>query len=160
MTPPTLSDSADHDEAACEMDDRPSVVYLVEGDAALRQLLTTQLASSHCEVVELRGGREFLRHYDPTRNHVILLDVCLSDIDGMDLIRRLARQSPKPPILVITADAAVATAVETFRLGVFDYLSKPLDARRLVRQVMLALEDYRARRPMPPDAGPHMGEGI
>ena len=80
-------------------------------------------------------GRALSRDYD-----VVLTDLKMPDIDGMDLIRRLKRKRPGQVVIVITGYGSVPSAVEAVRLGVSDYIEKPFSPDEIKGAVEKALE--------------------
>lgn len=75
-----------------------------------------------------REGLKMIREYQPD---IALLDLQLPDMDGLDILRELARENRTIPAILMTAHGSEQVAVDAFRLGVQDYLSKPVDHKRL-----------------------------
>ncbi|OGT93712.1 MAG: Fis family transcriptional regulator [Gemmatimonadetes bacterium GWC2_71_9] len=103
--------------------------------AALKQLLeyegyAVDLASS---------GAEGLDRYDEVRPHLVLLDVKMAGIDGLEVLRRLKAKDPAAVIVMISGHGTIGTAVEATRLGAHDFLEKPLDTDRVLVTIRNAL---------------------
>jgi len=76
---------------------------------------------------------------------MVIVDLKMKDIDGMEILKTARAQSYDPEVLLITAHGTVETAVEAIKLGAFDYLTKPLDSKRVLLTVRQALERRRLR---------------
>jgi two-component system nitrogen regulation response regulator NtrX len=103
--------------------------------AALKQLLeyegyTVDLASS---------GAEGLDRYDEVQPHLVLLDVKMAGIDGLEVLRRLKAKDPAAVVVMISGHGTIGTAVEATRLGAHDFLEKPLDTDRVLVTIRNAL---------------------
>ncbi len=82
------------------------------------------------------------------RNHIslMLLDLELPDMSGLDLLRQLVREGHSVPTIMITGQGSEKVAVEAFRLGVHDYLSKPVDTAALIDALNRGMTHTRLRR--------------
>ena len=78
------------------------------------------------EVITARSGEEALARLDP-RLDVVLCDLSMPGMDGLELLRRIRERDPEVQVILMTAYAGVHSAVEAMRLGAFDYLIKPFD---------------------------------
>ncbi|MCC6876304.1 MAG: sigma-54-dependent Fis family transcriptional regulator [Sandaracinaceae bacterium] len=96
------------------------------------------LESEGLDIVELADGASALSHAG--RAGAICLDLGLADMPGMEVLERLLALDPELPILVVTAERSVEAAVDAMRAGAYDFVTKPLDRRRLVPAVRRALE--------------------
>jgi two-component system nitrogen regulation response regulator GlnG len=115
------------------IDDERSVCYsfrrVFEGEGV--QVLTAETAAA---------GLNALHHHQPD---VVVLDLQLPDRPGLDLFREIHAESPKRPVIFITAHGTTDTAIEAMKAGAFDYLLKPLDLERLTRVLGRAFEAAR-----------------
>lgn len=91
------------------------------------------------------SGKQGLKIFTQEAPSLVLIDLCMPDMDGLELLRRVRKSSPQTPAVLITAYASTQTAVEAMEVGAFDYLPKPFDAERLLEIVARALES--ASRP-------------
>jgi DNA-binding NtrC family response regulator len=123
----------------------PSVI-VVDDDAVARDLLSEVLARDGYRVRAAAGGAECLALAAAEPFDLALVDLRMPDMDGLEVLRRLASIQPGGPVVILTAFGSVDTAIEAVRAGAYDYLSKPfrLDEIRLVAR--RALEAQRLLR--------------
>ena len=107
--------------------------------AELLPLLGYQALVAH----DGRGAMDRIREHQPD---LMLLDLHLPDSNGLDLLRALAREGYNIPTIITTGHGSEQVAVDAFRLGVQDYLIKPLDAHRLRESISRALTESRLIR--------------
>lgn len=120
---------------------KPAPIYLVDDEPVSLNLYKTIL--EHHGISELslfRDGTEVLSQIPLTGCALMLLDLHMPDVSGQEILKMVKADYPEIPVIVITADEAVNTAVECMRLGAFDYLVKPVERNRLWASVRHALE--------------------
>ena len=126
-------------------------VLIVDDEADIRELLEITLqrmALQTCSAASLAEARDLL---DAQEFHLCLTDMRLPDGSGLDVIRHIQRAQPELPVAVITAYGSVETAVESLKVGAFDFISKPVALEQLRSVIASAL---RLERPAPGAAGP------
>jgi DNA-binding response OmpR family regulator len=132
----------------------------VEDDLALMAPLVTYLAERGFDVEFATSGKDGLRMAASGLYKIVLLDLKLPDIDGMQVLRRLRSAGCSLPIIVITGYGSIETAVDAVRSGAADFRSKPLRATGLFQAITSVLGSPTSERP---PAGlfrePH-GEGL
>jgi NtrC-family two-component system response regulator AlgB len=106
-------------------------LLLIDDEASLRRTLRTTLESMKHHVVEAGSGEQALHCLRRQRCDVAFLDLRLGREAGMDLLPVLLREAPGLAVVVITAHASIASAVEAMRAGAFDYLPKPFTPDQL-----------------------------
>ena len=114
-------------------------VLVVEDDRTLRDLLSEVLRGWGYDLAAVASGTEALELLKTQLFEVAILDIHLPEMDGVELLRHLKRHDPSIEVLMMTGDPTVATAVETLKLGAFDYLTKPLfleELRHLLNHVL------------------------
>ena len=140
-------------------------VLIVDDEPNLRKILAAQLSRDGYEVMLAEDGEQGLTMLRENHIDLIVTDLKMPKVDGMELLRQALRESPDLPIVMITAHGTVDTAVEALKLGAFDYLTKPFDKDE-VRQVVakalktraLAQEEATTSVPFaPPEAGARFG---
>jgi len=100
-------------------------LLLIDDEASLRRTLRTTLETMRHNVAEADSGEQALHWLRKQRFDVAFLDLRLGREAGIDLLPQLLRQSPGLGVVVITAYATIASAVEAMRAGAYDYLPKP-----------------------------------
>src|SRR3954463_15932108 len=94
----------------------------------------------------VRSGGEAISHIAKGQTDVVLLDVSLPDMGGLEVYHRIRQIDARIPVIFITATTSAETAIEAMRHGAFEYLFKPLDLERLEDVVTEALEVARWMR--------------
>lgn len=121
-------------------------VLIVDDDAASRELLEVRLRALKCEVASAVDGREALTAIRRETPALLLLDLRMPRMGGMELLRTLRRDGTDLPVIVITAHGSVETAVEAMKEGAYDFVTKPFDPKHLEIVVRKALEREGLRR--------------
>jgi two-component system KDP operon response regulator KdpE len=125
-------------------------VLVVDDEPALLRAVGLGLARHGLRVDTAATGREALDRLRERRFDLLLLDLGLPDIDGLDIIRRVRRDGERPPIVVLSARDTEAAKVTALDLGADDYLTKPFGAGELLARVRVALRHTgRAEREAP-----------
>ncbi|MEA2746007.1 MAG: two-component system, OmpR family, operon response regulator KdpE [Myxococcales bacterium] len=120
------------------MTDVPSKILVVEDEPQMQKFLRTCLTAEGYRIVETglgKGALELARTHNPD---LVLLDLGLPDIDGMDVARSLREWSAKP-IIVISARGQEADKIRALDLGADDYLTKPFGTGELLARMRVAL---------------------
>ena len=113
------------------VDDEPDMVEL------LRRTVVKELG---WKVLTAGSGNEALQQAQENPPDVVLLDIKMPDVDGMEVLEAL-RQKPDPPtVIMMTAYGVIELAVESIRRGAYDFITKPFDYARLVHTLRQALE--------------------
>jgi len=100
-------------------------VLVVDDDPLLRRLVTEQLARSGFETATAAGGEEAVAALQVTDYDVVLLDIRMTGMTGLDTLREIRRLDDPPEVIMLTADTSLGTGIEAMRLGAYDYLTKP-----------------------------------
>ena len=122
-----------------------STIYIVDDDEAVRDSLRWLLEANGYRVKSFSGAEEFLQSYDPDQVGVLIVDVRMPGMSGLELQEILiARQAPLP-IVFITGHGDVPMAVSTMKKGAVDFLEKPFNESDLREIVARMLEDAKER---------------
>lgn len=113
-------------------------ILIVEDEPPIRRFLRNTLGVQNYRVVEAADGREGLSQLAAARPDLILLDLGLPDMDGLDFIREVRRGSPVP-IVVLSSRDDEKGKVAALDLGADDYVTKPFGAEELVARIRTAL---------------------
>ncbi|HEX3903070.1 MAG TPA: sigma-54 dependent transcriptional regulator [Polyangia bacterium] len=125
----------------------PSTIFIVDDEKNIRRTVRMVLEGEGFNVEEASSGEEALARLPEVAADVLLLDVQLPGISGLDTIERIAKlknQEAQPTIIMISGHATLADAVRATKAGAYDLIEKPLDRERL----MVALRNALERRAM------------
>ncbi len=128
----------------------PTKVLVVDDELKMVKLVRTYLENSGFQVVAAYDGQEALIVFRHEQPDLVVLDLMLPKIDGLDVARSI-RRSSDTPIIMLTARADETDRLIGLQLGADDYVVKPFSPRELVARVQAVLR--RASRPQSPEAG-------
>jgi two-component system, NtrC family, response regulator AtoC len=114
-------------------------ILVVDDELNLRRVLSAQLTRDGYDVHTASDGEEALALLREHHIDLVLTDLRMPKIDGMDLLRAALREEPSRPVVMMTAHGTVETAVEALKSGAFDYVTKPFDqeeVRIIVRKAL------------------------
>jgi len=122
-------------------------VLVVDDDSLLRKLVTEQLSRSDFDANPAAGGRAALQALRDADYDVVLLDIMMPDMSGLEALQEIRKLEDPPEVIMLTADTSLSTGIEAMRHGAYDYLTKPAtldemeavlrkadEKRRLVKQ--------------------------
>jgi DNA-binding NtrC family response regulator len=118
-------------------------ILVVDDEELIRWSLAEHLRGEGYDVEEAENGLQLLEKVTARTPDLILTDLKMPKMDGMEALRRLREQDADVPVIVLTAHGAVDSAVEATRLGAKAYLSKPFDIREVGIAVGKVLEQHR-----------------
>jgi DNA-binding NtrC family response regulator len=119
-------------------------VMLVDDEAPFVETMTKRLSKRNLTIITAGNGKEALEQLNHNRNlDVIILDVKMPEMDGIETLREVKGISPLTEVIMLTGHATVETAIEGMRLGAYDYLMKPCDIDQLVGKVTEATRKKR-----------------
>jgi DNA-binding NtrC family response regulator len=124
-------------------DDTLGRVLVVDDHAAVRESVIDILRQAGYAVEGLASAVEALPLVERQAPDVLITDLQMPGIDGLEFIRQMSRRRLPTQMIMITAHATIASAVEAMRFGAFDYLEKPFDVNRLEQLVARAMERRR-----------------
>jgi len=119
-----------------------SKILIVEDEAAIRRVLVKILSeeSDTYEVEEAADGLEGIEKIKKDDFDLVLCDIKMPKMDGVEVLEAVKKIKPEIPIVMISGHGDLDTAVNTMRMGAFDYISKPPDLNRLLNTVRNALD--------------------
>jgi two-component system, repressor protein LuxO len=115
-------------------------ILLVEDTLSLATIYQQFLLALGAEVVTANSGADCLSALQQASPDVLILDLGLPDVNGIDILKQVRKDMPAVSVVVITNNASLGTAIEAMRLGAFDYVVKPFNAERLTTTVRNALD--------------------
>jgi two-component system NtrC family response regulator len=121
-------------------------ILIVEDDDHLREVLAFNLEDAGFEVTAVEHGREGEETYDADRFDVVITDLRMPEIDGMELLGMLRERDPSAVVVMMTAYGSKDRAVEAMRRGAFHYVEKPVDKQTLRAVVERAVDHRRLQR--------------
>jgi DNA-binding response OmpR family regulator len=129
-----LAGSNDHDGAR----GRPARILLVDDEQPVQKLLSFPLEKEGYEVVPALDGQEALQRFENERFDLVVLDIMLPKMDGLEVCRRMRAKS-SVPIIMLTAKAEEIDKVLGLEIGADDYITKPFSMREFRSRVRAAL---------------------
>lgn len=119
---------------------KPKTVLVIDDDESLRRVVEYNLREEGHQVLTATDGTSGLQLFQAHDVDLVLTDVRMPEMDGLELLTRLKTMQPDLPVIVFTAFGTIDAAVEAIKLGAFDYLTKPVPRDQLRTAVSKALE--------------------
>jgi DNA-binding NtrC family response regulator len=121
-------------------------ILIADDDRNLRRVLRMELGDAGWEVAEAENGRRALEMMEKEEYAVLLLDLAMPGLGGMEVLKETAGHDGAPETIVLTGHGTISTAVEAMHLGACDFLTKPFKLEELLVVVRKAGEKKRLRR--------------
>jgi len=121
-------------------------VLIVDDDDAFRNVLAGELKRMGFEVNSASSGAEAIRYVGEREPDIVLLDLRLPDMGGLDVLRTIREKRPATDVIMLTGHGTIDTAIESIRMGAFDYVSKPCPLEELDVRMRRAIERQSLRR--------------
>ncbi|MCX8052729.1 MAG: sigma-54 dependent transcriptional regulator [Armatimonadetes bacterium] len=118
-------------------------VLIIDDESGMRDMLRRAFSDAGYEAVAEADGPTGLRTAAERDFHLVILDMSLPKMSGLEVLRRLKEQRTSLPVIIITAYGSAQTAVEALRLGAYDYVTKPFELDELLLLAERALEQRR-----------------
>ncbi len=142
-------DPAARDPADAEPDSRPEAaggnVLVVDDQRNMRATTAIVLRQAGHAVEEAEGGAAAIRRVQQGAFDVVLTDLRMPEVDGLEVLRAVREHSPDTQVIVMTAYGTIDSAVEAMRRGAHDYVSKPFKEEELLLRISRAVETRRLR---------------
>ena len=122
-------------------------VCVIDDDSSIRWVLDKALHKAGLSVVSFESGESALAAIGREEPAVVVTDIRMPGIDGLELLERISSQYPELPVIIMTAHSDLDSAVAAYKGGAFEYLPKPFDVDEAVALVNRALE-VRAQQPV------------
>jgi two-component system nitrogen regulation response regulator NtrX len=110
----------------------PKTILVADDEKGIRDTLKRLLEYDRYRVVLAEDGLEALRKAESDVVDLVLLDIKMPGMDGMEVLSRLHQTQPELPVVIISGHGTIQTAVDATRLGAFDFIEKPIDADRIL----------------------------
>jgi len=118
----------------------PDKILVVDDDPEICKLLIMSLSPLGYEVTSANDGFQALEKIEAERFNVVILDILLPHLNGIEVLKRIREQGLEMEVIVLTAYASLKTAIEAVRLGAYDYITKPCKGEVIRSTVRRALE--------------------
>ncbi|HHK0459941.1 TPA: two-component system response regulator RssB [Pseudomonas aeruginosa] len=130
-----------------------ATLLIIDDDEVVRESLAAYLEDSNFKVLQALNGLQGLQIFESGQPDLVICDLRMPQIDGLELIRRIRQTASETPIIVLSGAGVMSDAVEALRLGAADYLIKPLEdlavlehsVRRALDRAYLRVENQRYR---------------
>ncbi len=113
-------------------------VLIVDDEVNIRRVLAAMLKREGYDVTTAEDGEQALAVLHKAPVHVVVTDLVMPKVDGMELLRRVSADFPDVPVIVITAHGSVDSAVAALKAGAFDYITKPFEQDELKKVIAKA----------------------
>jgi len=120
-------------------------ILIVEDNETLRAGIRLSLEDAGYGIQEAATGEEAVRKLETESFHVIVSDIKLGDLTGVDILKKAKEVNAGTEVILMTAYATVETAIQALRLGAFDYIQKPFELEHLKHRVRIALKMRKMR---------------
>ena len=110
-------------------------ILLVDDQKSLRRSLALMLQGAGFETDEAEGGKEAMQLLAQRDFDLVITDLRMDDMSGIDLLKEIKREKPLLPVILITAYGSIESAVDAMRLGAFDYLTKPFREQDILEKI-------------------------
>jgi two-component system nitrogen regulation response regulator NtrX len=117
-------------------------ILIIEDEAAIRRVLS-KILSEENDSYQVEDAEDGVAGYEKIKNNdydLVLCDIKMPKMDGVELLEAVKKIKPEIPIVMISGHGDMETAINTMRMGAFDYISKPPDLNRLLNTVRNALD--------------------
>ena len=122
---------------------KPCRILIVEDDNNLRQVIQIELEHEGYETRSAASAEEALPIIEKSFHDLVITDLNLAGISGLDLLKRVRIQFPDTEVIVLTGFGAVNTGVDAMKAGAYDYIAKPIDASELKALVKCTIKHHR-----------------
>src|SRR6218665_3307751 len=115
-------------------------ILIIDDEKAIRKTLVEILSFEGYKIDEAGDGEEGLKRFKEKNYDVVLCDIKMPKIDGLEFLDKAGETNPDVPIIMISGHGTIETAVEAVKKGAYDYISKPPDLNRLLITIRNAME--------------------
>jgi len=123
-----------------------ATILVVDDDADTREVLRDRLESVGYRVLIAAGGKECLETLDRQNPHLVLLDVAMPGMNGLEVLTEIHKRGQDIPVVMITAFGTIERAVQAMKKGAYDFIPKPFDPDHIALVVAKALDRQTLKR--------------
>ena len=124
----------------------PIRALVVDDEAGMRKSLAIMLRREGYAVAEATGGKEALEHLEREVFDLVIADLNMEDLSGLDVLRHVKQMSPDVEVILMTGYGTIESAVEAMKLGAFDFITKPFQSEEILLRVRNAADKRRLRQ--------------
>jgi len=118
-------------------------ILVVDDEPGVRSVLQRMLAQAGYEAVTADNGAEALDRVSLGEVNLILLDIKMPDISGMEVLAKITAEYPDVAVIMVTAVIDIQVAVEALKLGAYDYITKPFNRDEVIQKVRKAIGKWK-----------------
>ena len=118
----------------------PPQILLIEDEERMRQVISMQMSDLDLTIHEAENGEQAIEILDNTTIHLVVTDLKLPKVSGMEILAHVKEKDPDIPVIVITAYGSIENAVKAIRKGAYDYVTKPFKEETLRESIKKALK--------------------
>src|ERR1700749_5361547 len=115
-------------------------ILIIDDEKAIRKTLMEILSFEGYKVEEASDGEEGLKKFKEKTYDLVLCDIKMPKLDGIEFLQKAGESNPDVPIIMISGHGNIETAVEAVKTGAYDYISKPPDLNRLLITIRNAMD--------------------
>jgi DNA-binding NtrC family response regulator len=115
-------------------------ILIIDDEKAIRKTLSEILSFEGYKIDEASDGEEGLKKFRERNYDVVLCDIKMPKIDGIEFLQKASESNPDVPVIMISGHGNIETAVEAVKTGAYDYISKPPDLNRLLITIRNAMD--------------------
>ncbi|MFC1837218.1 sigma-54-dependent transcriptional regulator [Thermodesulfobacteriota bacterium] len=115
-------------------------ILLIDDDESLRRVTEYNLSEAGFDLITAGSGKQGLKVFSKSNPDLVITDVKLGDMDGLEVLAAIKRESQETPVIVITAFGSIEMAVKAMHEGAFNFITKPFDRETLILSCKKALE--------------------
>lgn len=129
------------------LENRPIKILTIEDDRSVRESFVAHLEDSGYIAVAAHNGRQGIEIFHQEQPDLVLVDLRMPEIDGLEVLKELSEKCPETPLIVISGTGVITDAIEALHSGAWDYILKPVeDMAMLTCAIEKALDKSRLKR--------------
>ena len=127
-----------------------NTILLIDDEKVLLEAVSDDLKESGYKVTTAESGKEGLRYFEMLQHDLVIIDLKMESMDGLEVSRKIKELSSETPIMILTGYGSMETAIEALRLDLDDYVLKPVNRDDLFEKIQGCLEKKNNSHPTNP----------